>query len=244
MVTALPTHPHLLHPRTGQPLRAIFVSQKSGRVFWPIIGASEPPEPPTPPTPPEPPAETGYPANTPVAEMTVAQQAAYWKHQSRRHEERAKPFKDVTPEQLSELREKAKRQDELEHELSSETEKQVTAARDTTAKEKDGHYQPLLAETAFRVAIGDRKTDAEIDEFLAELNLGAFLTEGKVNTAKVLARAQQFAPATGNQQQRKGPTVTGHGSNGNSGNDKNVKTGGGSVAEIMAERRAAREAKN
>lgn len=38
---ALPIHPHLVHPLTGQPLRAIGVLP-SGKVCWPVIGASEP----------------------------------------------------------------------------------------------------------------------------------------------------------------------------------------------------------
>lgn len=36
---ALPVHPTLTHPLTGLPLRAVFVS-KTGRVYWPIIGAA------------------------------------------------------------------------------------------------------------------------------------------------------------------------------------------------------------
>lgn len=29
-----------VHPRTGAPLRPVFVSQRTGRVYWPILGAS------------------------------------------------------------------------------------------------------------------------------------------------------------------------------------------------------------
>ncbi len=163
-------------------------------------------------------AET-FPANTPVAEMTAEQQAAYWKHQSRRHESRAKAFGDLSPERLAELREKAARQDELEHELSSEADKRERAAREAAQSEADARYRPMLAETAFRVAIGDRKTDDEITDFLADLNMARFITdEGKVDTAKVLARVEQFAPAKGDQQQqRKGPTVMAHGTGSGSG---------------------------
>lgn len=40
MLNALPTHPTLLHPLTGQPLRAIGV-RPDGAPLWPIMGASE-----------------------------------------------------------------------------------------------------------------------------------------------------------------------------------------------------------
>jgi hypothetical protein len=239
------------HPRTGAPFEPI--GYVAGRAVWPMLGAAEGDDAAA-----QAAAQAAaataaaagatagqgedgsFPANTPVAEMTQAQQTAYWKHQSRRHESRVQAYGGRTPEQVAEAFEKAKRQDELEHELSSEADKRERAAREKAESEKDSHYRPMLAETAFRVAIGDRKTDAEVDDFLTELNLGAFLTDdGRVNTAKVLARAQQFAPAMGTQQQRKGPTVTGHGS----GSSNSTRSGGGSVAEVMAERRAAREAK-
>jgi hypothetical protein len=38
--------------------------------------------------------DDGYPANTPVAEMTHQQAAAYWRHQSRKHEDRVKAMGD------------------------------------------------------------------------------------------------------------------------------------------------------
>lgn len=40
MQQALPIHPTLTHPVTGEPLRAVFVS-RAGRVYWPILGGSE-----------------------------------------------------------------------------------------------------------------------------------------------------------------------------------------------------------
>lgn len=47
----------------------------------------EPKPKPKPPEPaPEPVNERGYPENTPIKEMTSSEQAAYWKHQSRRNE--------------------------------------------------------------------------------------------------------------------------------------------------------------
>ncbi|MEU8840225.1 hypothetical protein AB0D97_13990 [Streptomyces roseus] len=39
--------------------------------------------------------EHGYPDATPIAEMTAEHQAAYWKHQSRKHEQRANAAPDA-----------------------------------------------------------------------------------------------------------------------------------------------------
>lgn len=42
--------------------------------------------------------EYGYPDETKVEDMTDKQQAAYWKHQSRKHEGRAKALKNANPD--------------------------------------------------------------------------------------------------------------------------------------------------
>ncbi|SBT64228.1 hypothetical protein GA0070622_1198 [Micromonospora sediminicola] len=56
-MTHLPTHPHLRHPRTGDPLRALGRT-RSGRLIWPQLGAA--PDPPAPaPGPGQPPADPG-----------------------------------------------------------------------------------------------------------------------------------------------------------------------------------------
>jgi hypothetical protein len=191
-----------------------------GRAIWPIFGASEPPPappaptPPAPPAPPAPPSDPGFPANTPTEQMTAEQRANYWQFHARKHEDRNKALGGITPEQLADIQAKAAKHDALELELGTTADKAAAQARQEAEQAVRAQIQPLLAETAFRVAIGDRKSQTEVDEFIADLNLPRFLTnDGKVDTAKVLARVEQFAPAMGNQQQqRKGPTVTGHGS--------------------------------
>ena len=40
MSNALPIHPTMRHPLTGQPIQAVWVNP-AGRAFWPVIGASE-----------------------------------------------------------------------------------------------------------------------------------------------------------------------------------------------------------
>lgn len=230
-----------IHPLTGHPILPVYID-RHGRLRYPFIGAAEGDDAGT---------EQGdkeetfdYPAETPIADMKPDQQVEYWREKAQKHERLLRAERTalggIKPEQLTALREKAQRQDALEQELASETEKAVTAAKQTTQQEADDKYRPLLAETAFRVAIGDRKTAEETNDFLADLNLTRFIKDdGQVDTAKVLSRVEQFAPAKGNQQQR-GPVVTGHGS----GNSGNGRSSGGSVAQVMADRAAARAAKN
>ncbi|TDD54581.1 hypothetical protein E1286_05160 [Nonomuraea terrae] len=156
-----------VHPYTG--LRAIAVLP-SGRVVWPIMGGSgdggqpqgtqEPatgqPAPVAPATAPaqqtqpgqqpqpttqQPANDRGYPDNTPVADMTVDQQAAYWKSHARKHEDRLKAI-DVTPEELTRLREADAEMQKLAD--ASRTDMERVEARATAAEQKAAAMEPEL----------------------------------------------------------------------------------------------------
>lgn len=147
-----------IHPFTG--LKAIAVLP-SGRIVWPIMGGSEdagqpqgPAEPatgqtappaPAPQNPPQPAGqptgERGYPENTPVADMTVEQQAAYWKAHARKHEDRLKAI-DVTPEELARLREADAEMQRLAD--ASRTDMERIEARATAAEQKVAAIEPEL----------------------------------------------------------------------------------------------------
>lgn len=150
-----------VHPYTG--LQAIAVLP-SGRIVWPVMGGSEDggqpqgtQEPatgqpaPTTPTPAQPvpsqqpvqaaTGERGYPENTPVAEMTVEQQAAYWRHHARKHEDRLKAI-DVTPEELTRLRESDAEMQRLAD--ASRTDMERVEARATAAEQRVAAIEPEL----------------------------------------------------------------------------------------------------
>jgi hypothetical protein len=65
--------------------------------------------------------EHGYPDATPIADMSAEQQAAYWKHQSRRHEQRASAAPDAA---------------ELERLRAAEAELNTRKAADMTESER------------------------------------------------------------------------------------------------------------
>ncbi len=74
-MTHLPLHPHLVHPLTGEPLRAIYRT-KGGQLIWPQLGGDgtvTPPASPAPTAPPAPPTGTPVPpapTGTPPAPLT------------------------------------------------------------------------------------------------------------------------------------------------------------------------------
>lgn len=157
--------------------------------------------------------DKGYPENTPVAEMTLEQQVAYYKTTSRKHEDRVKAI-GLTPEQVKELRDKATRHDALERELMSDKDKAVAEARDTAKAEARAELIPSLVSAEFRAAAGDRIEADRMATILEPLDLSKFVTDsGVVDTAKVAAFVDGVAPATGDghQQSSRGPSSSGQG---------------------------------
>lgn len=186
-----------------------------------------------------------YPAETSVKDMTADQQAEYWREKAQKHEKQWKSYQDKTDDELRQevarlrgasnntgallrklgvtddasadaLIAKRDRAEALANDLATDTERAAREARENTEKELRPQLQAQAVEDAFRLLIGDSKTDTETTDFLADLNLNRFIGEnGRVDTAKVRARAEQFAPAKGTSTtSNKGPTVTGHGSAG------------------------------
>lgn len=114
---------------------------------------NEPDSPPAPPNPAPPEAppqgDKGFPEGTPLSEMTDAQQAAYWKHHARRHEDTVKGYKGLTPQQVAELQAE---NDSLKTEKMSADEKALKAARDEAFKqaqqEAQAQYLPQIQRSA------------------------------------------------------------------------------------------------
>lgn len=179
-----PTLP--VHPRTG--LTALGMGRRGP--IWPILGAEDPPAVPPAPAPPPPvTGDPGFPADTPVADMTDKQQAAYWKHQSRKHENTVKTRADYDA-----VKAKAAQFDQLEAASRTEQEKAIVAAREAERV----RLAPGLVRAEFRAAAKGVLTDAQRDALLEDLDLTKYLTAtGEVDEDKVAKKVTALAPAVG-----------------------------------------------
>lgn len=147
--------------------------------------------------------DLGYPKDTPVAEMTVAQQAAYWKHNSRRHEGR---FKDIvgdkTPEQIkADLAELA----ELKKQQLTPAEQALTEQFEKGKAEGISAERKAAATAIFRGALeANGITGDDLTELSSTFNVDAFIGDNGVDTTKIANFAKRFAPAGkgGDQRQR------------------------------------------
>jgi len=157
----------------------------------PVEGGTTPP--PTPPAAPPAPAPStatvganGFPENTPVKDMTAEHQAAYWRHQSRQHEDRSKA-KDTTIADLQ---------------------RQVTppAPKSDTDKAIDDRVAAALApltvdlvSARIEAAVARRGIDtATVQPLIDGLDVNKFLKDGKPDAERITAWAAALpAPATG-----------------------------------------------
>ena len=251
----LPVHPTKRHPHTGAPLRAIFV-RRDGRVFWPMLGGDD-----TVPTAEDKAAaeakaaeddaaakaaedarnsspkegEVGYfPAATPRASMTPEQQIAYDAFHGRKHEGRAKEWSSAFPgKTAAEIKEIVDAAEAARRNTLTLDEKTLEDAKAEARKSALADAGPKAVKSAFDLLLGDMP-QKDKDEHLDVLDLSKFLTDDhEVDTVKVRAAVARIQPDKG---QGKPPRDYGQGT-------RSSGAPAGSVAAIVAERRAAREKK-
>lgn len=149
--------------------------------------------------------DNGFPADTPISEMTGEQRENYWKHQARKHEATVKARGDY-----DDLKAKAAKHDALERELMSDKDKAVAEAKDSARAEAFAAVTPRLVAAEIRAAAAGRIEADRLAGLIAPLgDMAWFIKDGEVDTDKVSAFVNaSAAPAA---QQQKGPTAQGQG---------------------------------
>lgn len=186
----LSVHAVRRHPLTGDVLKPVGF-RNDGRPIWPTMGASEDPDPAEtdPPEnqagnaetdPPTNPNSGGFPANTPVDQMTPAQQAAYWKDKARKHEARAGQWSGL-----------GKSVDEVKKiidENQTDAEKAIADARSAGRAEGLKEGNTVTIDTIIDVTLKTAGVKREDVPAIAVWDYTKFLKEdGTVDTDKVTA---------------------------------------------------------
>lgn len=135
--------------------------------------------------------DTGFPANTPIAEMTPEQQVAYWKHQARKHEERAASRADY-----DDLKAKAEQFDKAQRDAETEHEKALREARE--AAKAEGRTEALAESrdsTVKALLEGALKARGEQDpaSVLKFVTTSAFVTDNQIDHDAITAFADRTA---------------------------------------------------
>lgn len=131
----------------------------------------------------------GFPADTPLAEMNVQQQANYWKHQARKHEGRAKARGDY-----DDLKKKAEELDKKLDAEKSEHDKALETARKEGFEQAVAQANEKAASAMLRAALSARKVkDSEIEDILSFTNTSALVAGGDIDADKILSYADRLA---------------------------------------------------
>lgn len=179
----------------------------------------------------------GFPENTPIAEMTVEQERNYWKHYARYHEGRADSRADYDTQKADAEKWREHQRNQLppdQRALAEAEERGRQAAAQATLNDR-------VAEV-LRVALEARGvTGDQLGEAVAFANPAAFITDGKVDTAKVTAYATRQAGGSGGGNGgggggQGGGYIGGGSGTGGGGNTKSVGAG----RQLFADRHPAR----
>lgn len=121
--------------------------------------------------------------------MNSEQQVAYWKYQSRRHEDRVKAMADYDT-----LKSAYDEYQKLVTASQSDQEKAVAEALRKGRTEAMAESGSKLVEAYVRAAATGRLPDETVATLLQGLDLGKFHTNGEVDTARVYQFVGSFAP--------------------------------------------------
>jgi len=140
--------------------------------------------------------DLGFPANTPVKEMTPEQQAAYWKDKARKHEKRAKPESfDADMAELEAFRaEKRAAEDAAKPPEQKDLEQQIAAAVAKAEQDALAKVLPSLVRAEFARRL-PHLDDEGLDELMSDLPaLESYTKDGKVDVERVERMAKRLAP--------------------------------------------------
>jgi dephospho-CoA kinase len=137
--------------------------------------------------------DKGFPANTKIVDMTAEQQAAYWKHKSRKHEGNATSLK-------AQLDAKVAAEKPAAAPAADKPEAGAPLDADTLRKqimeELKKEQAPGLVRSQFEALIGDRLPEATRDSILEDLDLAKFVKEdGSIDKDRIKSKAELLAPA-------------------------------------------------
>lgn len=130
--------------------------------------------------------EHGFPDKTPIKDMSVEQQAAYWKHQARKHEDTAKARADYESV-------KAER-DQLKQAGMTDAEKAIESARAEGLQAGRAESVKSVTKAKVEAALSRRGLDEKrVAAIVGPLDHTYFLTDsGEVDAAKVSDYASGF----------------------------------------------------
>lgn len=160
---------------------------------------ADPPKSDPPADPPKNDPTKGYPANTKPEDMKPEEQAAYYREQARKHEDRNKAMLALTGNKYGDdLKADLDELANLRKEKLTDQEKAVAEAKEAATTEVRAEFAPKLASMAFDVALAHVPEDDRA-KLIDSIDLSKFVdpSTGTVDTDKVKETAALLAPQPG-----------------------------------------------
>lgn len=153
-------------------------------------------------------SDRGFPADTPLEQMTDAQRTSYWKWQARHKDKLIKAFEGVTPDQIATMKAQI---EALEADKLTANEKALKAAQkdaaEAAAKSAAESYLPKIRELEVKALAGTVLRDTtKLKAFMDVVDPGKFAgDDGQVDEAKVMAALTGMFGTPSQQQVHGGP---------------------------------------
>lgn len=141
--------------------------------------------------------EHGYPKDTPIAEMSDKEQAAYWKFHARKHESTVNARADYDQQKAD-----AEKWRQAQDEKKTPDQKAIDQAKEEARAEERRKVAPRLVKAEFKTLARNMDPDV-LEAFLEDIDSLKYLTaDGDVDTEKVKARVEKLTPKKHQQPQR------------------------------------------
>ena len=153
---------------------------------------------PTPPAgAPQPPAavpSAGFPADTPLSEMTADQQISYWKFHSRKHEDSVRDLRNQYAD-YDAIKAQAADAARLRQQVETDAEKALREATENARKTALDEFSPRLVAAEFRAASAGRIESDRLATLTEDIDMSRYLkADGSVDLDKVSAKVDAWAP--------------------------------------------------
>jgi hypothetical protein len=147
-------------------------------------------------------SDKGFPESTPVKDMTVDQQLAYYRYQNRQSDNKLGAFKGVTPQQVQQQQEEL---EALRNEKLTTDQKAVKEADKAARAAADAEWLPRLQTAQLRSVAGELLKGDELESWMFGRNPAAFANDnGDIDADKVKSILTASAAGGGQQQQSNG----------------------------------------
>ncbi|WP_161967060.1 hypothetical protein [Mycobacterium marinum] len=146
--------------------------------------------------------DMGFPAETPVKDMSVEQQLAYYKHQNRQADNKLSAFKGVTPQQVQQMQQQL---DEQANAKLSADQKAVKDAEKAARAAADAEWRPKYQASELKSLASQVLKGEQLKSFMAVTDPAKFAGEdGEIDEEKVMGHLTAIFGADGGQGQQPG----------------------------------------